>query len=205
MAVERLRESSDVDHCLGHSAATFIDWRKSRTVTGMASSTKHQCVRRGGRIVELAAARPEHHRQCAGAGRCQQQCRGQFGCHRDEYQRCARSRGGRGEAQRHAEERRRRRSAQRPGGFLQARWNLGQAGANVDQCARHEQQDVGEHDQRHALVQRSGVVDGDSDERERGDDAGQRTGDIVGALDGAGQTGRWTAPRPMRQGRPAPS
>ncbi len=30
---------SDVDHCFGHSAATFVDWRNSRTVTGMASST----------------------------------------------------------------------------------------------------------------------------------------------------------------------
>ena len=38
-AVERLCEAADVDQWGGHSAATFVDWRNSSTVTGIANST----------------------------------------------------------------------------------------------------------------------------------------------------------------------
>ena len=135
---------------------------------------KHECIGGGGRKVERAGKRPEPHRQRSRSGRREQQRRGQFRCHSDEYQRRTGSRGGRRQSQRDPQEGGCRRTAQRPRRLFQARRHLGEAGSHVDQRPRDEQQHVREHDQRDALVERASDVDGDCDERQRGNDAGER-------------------------------
>ena len=78
--------------------------------------------------------------------------------------------------------------------------------------AGQEHQHVGGQHQRHRLVERGQVPDRDGDQRQRGDDAGHRAGDEVGALDEAGQESAvahrepgererqhvWSARRPRR-------
>ena len=67
---------------------------------------------------------------------------------------------------------------------------LRDTGAQVNQRTRHKHQQIGQKQRHFGLVHRTGVVDGDRHQRQRGDNTGQRAGDVItppaGGTAGAG-------------------
>ena len=76
-------------------------------------------------------------------------------------------------------------SPERDGGLLELDRHLREAGAHRDDGARQEEQHIGDEQRRDRLVERQGDADGDRDQRQRDDDAGQRADIEMDALERA--------------------